>query len=73
VVALEEAFLHPRVWDGYPESLRRRYSGVKDALSEVGAERIRLMDTASIDVQVLSQVQPGIHIVAGFRQVFWAL
>jgi predicted TIM-barrel fold metal-dependent hydrolase len=64
VVALEEAFLHPRVWEVYPESLRQRYGGVKAALSEVGAERVRLMDAAGIDVQVLSHVQPGIQIVA---------
>ena len=64
VVALEEAFLHPRVWDLYPESLQQKYQAVKARLSDVGTGRIRLMDAAGIDVQVLSHVQPGIQILA---------
>lgn len=63
VVALEEAFLHPRVWDLYPESLQQRYQPVRARLGDVGAGRIRLMDAAGIDVQVLSHVQPGIQIL----------
>lgn len=64
VVALEEAFLHPRVWDLYPEPLQRKYEPVRARLSDVGAGRIRLMDAAGIDVQVLSHVQPGVQILA---------
>jgi predicted TIM-barrel fold metal-dependent hydrolase len=63
-VALEEAFLHPRVWDLFPEALQRKYQPVRARLSDVGAERIRLMDAAGIDVQVLSHVQPGVQILA---------
>jgi predicted TIM-barrel fold metal-dependent hydrolase len=64
VVALEEAFLHPRVWDLFPESLQRKYQPVRARLSDIGAERIRLMDAAGIDVQVLSHVAPGVQILA---------
>jgi predicted TIM-barrel fold metal-dependent hydrolase len=64
VVALEEAFLHPRVWDLFPESLQRKYQPVRARLSDVGAERIRLMDAAGIDVQVLSHVGPGVQVLA---------
>jgi predicted TIM-barrel fold metal-dependent hydrolase len=64
VVALEEAFLHPRVWDLYPESLQQKYQPVKARLSDVGPERIRLMDAAGIDVHVLSHVAPGVQILA---------
>ncbi|HUH71037.1 MAG TPA: amidohydrolase family protein [Mycobacterium sp.] len=63
VVALEEAFLHPQVWDLFPEELQHKYQPVRSRLSDVGAERIRLMDAAGIDVQVLSHVQPGIQIL----------
>jgi predicted TIM-barrel fold metal-dependent hydrolase len=63
VVALEEAFLHPRVWDLYPASLQQRFQPVKARLADVGAERIRAMDAAGIDVQVLSHVQPGVQIL----------
>ena len=64
VVALEEAFLHPRVWELFPQPLQRKYLPVRDRLSDVGAGRIRLMDAAGIDVQVLSHVQPGIQLLA---------
>jgi predicted TIM-barrel fold metal-dependent hydrolase len=63
VVALEEAFLHPRVWDLFPEPLQRKYQPVRSRLSDVGAGRIRLMDAAGIDVQVLSHVQPGVQLL----------
>jgi predicted TIM-barrel fold metal-dependent hydrolase len=65
VVALEEAFLHPRVWELFPEPLQRNYLPVQDRLYDVGAGRIRSMDAAGIDVQVLSHVQPGIQVLAG--------
>src|ERR1700730_1658247 len=64
VVALEEAFLHPRVWDLFPEPLQRKYQPVRAPLSDGGAERMRLMDAAGIDVQVLSHVQPGVQVLA---------
>jgi predicted TIM-barrel fold metal-dependent hydrolase len=64
VVALEEAFAHPRMWDLFPEALQRKYQPVRARLSDVGAERIRLMDAAGIDVQVLSHVQPGVQLLA---------
>jgi predicted TIM-barrel fold metal-dependent hydrolase len=67
VVALEEAFLHPSVWDLFPESLQQKYQPVRTRLSDVGAGRIRLMDAAGIDLQVLSHVQPGVQIVPDER------
>jgi predicted TIM-barrel fold metal-dependent hydrolase len=63
VVALEEAFVHPRVWDLFPEPLQRKYRPVRARLSDVGAGRIRAMDAAGIDLQVLSHVQPGVQVL----------
>jgi 2,3-dihydroxybenzoate decarboxylase len=63
VIALEEAFLHPRVWDLFPSSYQEQYAMVKDSLTDVGPERIRLMDAAGIDMQVLSHVQPGVQLL----------
>src|SRR6202008_1301628 len=40
------------------------YQPVRARLSDVGAGRIRLMDAAGIDLQVLSHVQPGIQVLA---------
>lgn len=64
-IALEEAFVHPRVWELFPASLQRKYQPVRARLSDVGPERIRQMDAAGIDMQVLSHVQPGIQILPG--------
>jgi len=62
VVSLEEAFLHPRVWNLYPDGLQRRYAHLKERLSDV-AQRISLMDDAGIDLQVLSHAHPGVQII----------
>jgi len=48
----------------FPQPLQRRYEPVRSRLSDVGTERLRLMDAAGIDVQVLSHVQPGIQVLA---------
>jgi predicted TIM-barrel fold metal-dependent hydrolase len=63
-IALEEAFLHPRVWEFFPGELQRKYQPVHARLTDVGPGRIRQMDAAGIDMQVLSHVQPGIQILA---------
>lgn len=63
VIALEEAFLHPKVWDLFPPNFQKQYGLVKGSLTDIGPERIRQMDAAGIDLQVLSHVQPGVQMV----------
>jgi predicted TIM-barrel fold metal-dependent hydrolase len=63
VIAIEEAFLHPKMWELYSKSDQEKFAPVKDALSDVGEARIRRMDAAGIDMQVLSHVQPGVQTI----------
>lgn len=63
VIALEEAFLHPKMWEFYSRSDQEKFAPVKDLLSDVGEARIRRMDAAGIDLQVLSHVQPGVQTI----------
>ncbi len=61
VIALEEAFLHPKLRELYPQSYVKLLDLIKDHLTDVGPERIRRMDAAGIDLQVLSHVAPGVQ------------
>jgi predicted TIM-barrel fold metal-dependent hydrolase len=61
VIALEEAFLHPKLRELYPAPYARLLDMVGNRLTDVGRERIRRMDAAGIDLQVLSHVQPGVQ------------
>jgi predicted TIM-barrel fold metal-dependent hydrolase len=61
VIALEEAFLHPKLRELYPPSYVKLLEMVEGKLTDVGRERIRRMDAAGIDLQVLSHVQPGVQ------------
>jgi 2,3-dihydroxybenzoate decarboxylase len=61
IITLEEHFLHPGLRELYPAEWVKLLDMVKGRLTDVGPERIRRMDAAGIDVQVLSHVQPGVQ------------
>ena len=63
VITLEDHFLYPKIFDLYPLDVQERYAPVKEKLLEVGPERIKRMDAAGIDMQVLSHTQPGIKML----------
>lgn len=64
VVAIEEHFSAPSINEadvGSIGRLRGVLGDLADRLDDVGELRLRDMDAAGIDVQVLSQVAPGLH------------
>ena len=61
IIALEEAFLHPKLLDLYEPGYVKQLSLIKDKLMDVGPERIKRMDAADVDMQVLSHVAPGVQ------------
>jgi predicted TIM-barrel fold metal-dependent hydrolase len=63
VIALEEAFLHPKLRALCKPSYVEQLDLLKDRLTDVGPERIKLMDAAGIDLLVLSHVAPGVQLL----------
>jgi predicted TIM-barrel fold metal-dependent hydrolase len=61
IIAIEEAFLSPQLRELYPAPYVRLLDMLKENLTDVGPKRIRRMDAAGIDLQVLSHVQPGVQ------------
>jgi hypothetical protein len=67
VIALEEAFVYPKLLELYPEPYVKMLDIIKDRLVDVGPNRIRRMDAAGIDLQVLSHVAPGVQTLEPAR------
>ncbi len=61
VIALEEAFMHPKLREFYSPAHLAELDLLKSRLADVGDERIQRMDASGIDLQVLSHVWPGVQ------------
>jgi 2,3-dihydroxybenzoate decarboxylase len=60
VIALEEHYLDPEVSRHFKEAgPEARDAGLRERLNDVGALRVREMDEAGIDIQVLSHAAPA--------------
>ena len=68
VISLEDHFLHPKVWEMLPKELKDKYKFLKDELLDIGEGRIKKMDAAGIDFQVISHVEPGVNFIDDTNQ-----
>ena len=66
-IALEEHVLPADLADEVWGSGSRHPDGIREALAEVGEDRLAVMDEAGIDVQVLSVVAPGSQVAEAGR------
>jgi predicted TIM-barrel fold metal-dependent hydrolase len=65
LIALEEHFVHARVMAELDEVDRALLSPARvPGLDELGEARLKVMDEAGIDLQVLSQTKPGVQEMA---------
>ena len=62
-VSLEDHFLHPKVWELFPNNIKEKYALLKDSLIDIGENRIKIMDASGIDFQVISHVEPCLSLV----------
>jgi predicted TIM-barrel fold metal-dependent hydrolase len=63
IISLEDHFLHPKVWEILPKEMKDKYDLLKDALFDIGEGRIKQMDAAGIDFQVISHVEPDVKLI----------
>ena len=64
IIALEEHYQDPEVQAAHRRSrLRAADAAVEERLDDLGALRLREMDEAGIDFQVLSHSIPGLQVV----------
>jgi hypothetical protein len=70
IIAVEEAFSYPPLKEAVPDSLalQRQHPLLKDVqakLEDLGQRRLADMDSAGIDMQVISHTTPGLEALEG--------
>src|SRR5919107_2698762 len=61
VIAIEEHYFDAEVVEHLPEDERR--PGLRNRLEDLGAQRLKEMDEAGVDIQVLSHAAPATHLM----------
>ena len=61
VIAIEEHYFDSEIVNQYDETLKR--PALRNRLEDLGAKRLKDMDEAGIDIQVLSHAAPGTHLM----------
>jgi predicted TIM-barrel fold metal-dependent hydrolase len=61
VITLEEHYQDPELVKHYPPGEGTRQSPLRERIEDMGAERLKDMDEAGIDLQVISHAQPAVQ------------
>ena len=68
VISLEDHYLCPKIWETLSPDFKNKYDMLKNSLFDIGEDRIKQMDAAGIDFQVLSHAEPGVKLAKNTKE-----